>query len=234
MSSINDTDASENETSTLTNFERGRWYRLRLRVTDDEIQAWIDGEEIIYVDLAGKTISLRWGETNLSTPFGIAAYATTGAIRNLEYRLLAPSPLQLAAEKQPPATCAGSSLTHRTSAMRSYQDFARLRLLEFSWNRLRVAPTIAVILLTALPPLFSQPAPARGGMQAVRSPEVSADGRVTFRLRAPNAKEVFVTGIGQRLAMQKDEPGRWRVTTEPVKPASVTYSLVDAGATGND
>lgn len=45
--------------STLMNFVRGRWYRLRLRVTDDEIQAWIDGEEIIYVDLAGKTLSLR-------------------------------------------------------------------------------------------------------------------------------------------------------------------------------
>lgn len=71
-------------------------------------------------------------------------------------------------------------------------------------------------------------------MQAVRSPEVSADGRVTFRLRAPNAKEVFVTGIGQRLAMQKDEQGIWSVTTEPLKPEIYTYSFVVDGATFND
>src|SRR5690348_1138656 len=61
---------------------------------------------------------------------------------------------------------------------------------------------------------------ARGGFFApVRSPEVAADRRVTFRLRAPNAKEVLVLGIGPagRLAMEKDEQGVWSITTEPMK-----------------
>jgi hypothetical protein len=39
------------------------------------------------------------------------------------------------------------------------------------------------------------------GPAPVRSPEVSADGKVTFRLRTANAKEVAVTGLGERLAM---------------------------------
>ncbi len=69
---------------------------------------------------------------------------------------------------------------------------------------------------------------------AVRSPEVSSDGRVTFRLRAPNAKEVFVTGVGQRLAMQKNEQGVWTATTEPLKPDMYTYSFSVDGATFND
>jgi hypothetical protein len=90
LSSIDGQDASENETSSFRQFERGRWYALRLRVTDDEIQAWIDGEEVIYVALEGRTIGLRFGEIELSVPFGIATYSTTGAIRNLEYRLLPP------------------------------------------------------------------------------------------------------------------------------------------------
>ena len=70
----------------------------------------------------------------------------------------------------------------------------------------------------------------------MRSPEVAADGRVTFRLRAPNAKEVFVTGLapGQRLAMQKDEQGVWTTTTEPMKPDMYGYTFNVDGATFND
>jgi enterochelin esterase family protein len=93
----------------------------------------------------------------------------------------------------------------------------------------------AVVLLTfAALAAWAQPAaPGRGGF-AVRSPEVSADGKVTFRLRAPNAKEVAVTGIGQRLAMQKDEQGVWTATTEPLKPDMYAYSFSVDGATFTD
>ena len=85
------------------------------------------------------------------------------------------------------------------------------------------------------PPAPTAPA-ARGGFggAAVRSPEVAQDGRVTFRLRAPNAKEVFVSGMGQRLAMQKDERGIWTATTEPMKPDLYTYSFQVDGANFND
>ncbi len=54
---------------------------------------------------------------------------------------------------------------------------------------------------------------------------------MTFRLRAPNAKEVFVTGIGQRLAMQKNDQGVWSVTTDPLKPDVYQYSFSVDGAT---
>jgi enterochelin esterase family protein len=53
---------------------------------------------------------------------------------------------------------------------------------------------------------------------------------VTFRLRAPNAKEVAVTGVGQRLAMQKDEQGVWSATTDTLKPDIYTYSFSVDGA----
>ncbi|MGO9259178.1 MAG: alpha/beta hydrolase-fold protein [Bryobacteraceae bacterium] len=74
--------------------------------------------------------------------------------------------------------------------------------------------------------------PGRG--PTLHSPEVSPDGKVTFRLRAPNAKEVAVTGIGQPLAMQKDEQGVWSATTETLKPDLYTYSFSVDGATFND
>jgi enterochelin esterase-like enzyme len=67
----------------------------------------------------------------------------------------------------------------------------------------------------------------------VVSPEVLADHRVIFRLRAPNVKEmsVQIEGAGKPLAMQKDEEGVWSATTEPLTPDYYGYAfLVDGVA----
>jgi enterochelin esterase-like enzyme len=80
---------------------------------------------------------------------------------------------------------------------------------------------------------WAQGGPGRGA-PPVKSPEVSPDGRVTFRLRAPEASEVAVVGIGQRLAMQKDDQGVWTATTDPLKPDIYTYSFNVDSATLND
>jgi len=66
----------------------------------------------------------------------------------------------------------------------------------------------------------------------IQSPEVNADRRVTFRFRAPNAKEVFLSREGaERLAMQKDDQGVWSVTTEALEPDLYGYSFVADGVT---
>ena len=72
------------------------------------------------------------------------------------------------------------------------------------------------------------------GAAPVKSPEVGADQRVTFRLRAPNANEVAVAVGGKRLTMQKDDQGVWSVTSDPMTPDIYTYSLVVDGASIND
>ena len=91
----------------------------------------------------------------------------------------------------------------------------------------------------AAPPAAAPGAPAAGrgggrGAPPVKSPEVGADRRVTFRLRAPNAKEVAVALGGNRLPMQKDEQGVWSATTEALAPDYYTYSLVVDGTSVND
>jgi enterochelin esterase family protein len=63
---------------------------------------------------------------------------------------------------------------------------------------------------------------------------VADDRRVTFRLRAPNAKDVAVTLGGKSLPMQKDDQGVWSVTTDPLDPNYYTYSLVVDGTSVND
>ncbi len=82
LSTINGMDASENETSILRQFEKERWYRIRLRVTREAIQAWIDDDMVIDFAIGNNLLSIR-PEVELSKPFGIASWRTTAAIRNI-------------------------------------------------------------------------------------------------------------------------------------------------------
>jgi enterochelin esterase family protein len=64
----------------------------------------------------------------------------------------------------------------------------------------------------------------------LKSPEVHADKRVTFRLKAPNAKEVFVAREGApRVAMTKGEDGIWTLTAEGWEPDIYGYTFVVDG-----
>ena len=89
ISSIDGWDASDNETRNYVTFETGRWYSFRLQVTDERIQAWIDGERIVNVPIRGRAISMRRGEIELSIPLGFASYNTAGAVRKIEWRPVA-------------------------------------------------------------------------------------------------------------------------------------------------
>jgi enterochelin esterase family protein len=69
-----------------------------------------------------------------------------------------------------------------------------------------------------------------GRMGAARqpvSPEVQADRRVTFRLRAPDAKKVNVAGEwgGGVRDMTRDEQGTWAVTVGPLDAGIYGYSF---------
>jgi hypothetical protein len=87
LSNIDYYDAANNETTRVVNFEDGRWYNVRLRVTSDKIEAWLDEEKLVDVKIAGRHISIR-PEVDLSQPLGIATWRTTGTIRNIQLRKL--------------------------------------------------------------------------------------------------------------------------------------------------
>ena len=86
ISSLDGSDASENETGTMAEFEQARWYRIRLRVTGAKIEAWIDAKKIVDAITTDRKISLRPGDIELSKPFGIASWNTGAALREIKWR----------------------------------------------------------------------------------------------------------------------------------------------------
>jgi hypothetical protein len=87
LSSLDGMDASENETSRMMKFERNRWYTIRVRVTGSAIQAWIDEEQVVDVETAGRRIGIR-PEVSASRPLGIASWRTRAALRHIRIRTL--------------------------------------------------------------------------------------------------------------------------------------------------
>ena len=88
LSSLDGSDASENETTKSLFFDLKHWYRIRLEVRTDRIRAWLDNDKIIDVSTVGREIALRPGPIFLSKPLGVAAYQTTAAVRDFKLRLL--------------------------------------------------------------------------------------------------------------------------------------------------
>lgn len=88
LSSIDHVDASENETTQGREFKDGRWYRVRVRVSGDKIEAWIDDEQLVDVEIGGRKISLRGGDIQKSLPLGVATYMTSAAVQDIRLRRL--------------------------------------------------------------------------------------------------------------------------------------------------
>jgi enterochelin esterase-like enzyme len=80
--------------------------------------------------------------------------------------------------------------------------------------------------------------PGRGGPPALNSPEVLPDRRVVFRLRAPKATEVTLTGdlwLNQTVEkMTRGAEGVWSVTVGPLAPDVYGYSFAIDSVTISD
>jgi hypothetical protein len=89
ISSVDYYDAYNNETARFREFETGQWYRIRVRCTEDKIEAWIDDDQLVDLVTTDRVIGIRWEMADI-VPFGVATWQTTGAIRNVEIRKFEP------------------------------------------------------------------------------------------------------------------------------------------------
>jgi enterochelin esterase family protein len=101
---------------------------------------------------------------------------------------------------------------------------------------MRKTPLFLIILLAATPVWGQPPAGSRSAatnIPGAEYPRVHDDLRVTFQLRAPDAKKVQVR-LGQTYDMTRSEDGVWSVTTPPLVVGFHYYSLVVDGVAVND
>jgi len=85
ISCLDGYDASENETTKTMTFESNKWYTVRVRVTDERLQAFIDDEKMVDVEIKDRKLSVRW-EVEASQPLGLAAWRTSANWKDLRIR----------------------------------------------------------------------------------------------------------------------------------------------------
>ena len=104
---------------------------------------------------------------------------------------------------------------------------------------MKPAVTLMALLCASL---FTQAAPestpAPGNVGNAEYPRIASDRRVTFRLKAPNAKVVKLEGgqglVKEPLELSRGKDGAWSVTTPPAVPGFHYYWFTVDGLRVND
>jgi len=102
----------------------------------------------------------------------------------------------------------------------------------------RFAQLIAMLCASLLAQAAPDSTPAPGNVGNAEYPRIAPDRRVTFRLKAPNAKAVKLEGgqglVGEPIEMTRGEDGAWFVTTPPAVPGFHYYWFTVDGLRVND
>lgn len=98
LSNVDYADASENATTKTMAFKEKQWYKVRVRVSQAAIEAWIDGEKMVDQPRADHKFGIRM-ECDLCCPLGISTWVTTGAVRNIRVRALKPEEVRAVSDR---------------------------------------------------------------------------------------------------------------------------------------
>lgn len=87
ISNLDGVDASSNDTRRVRHFQTGRYYQVRIRLVDRQLQVTIDGKPFLAVALSDRQLSLR-AEMDPCRPLGFACFQTEAAVQSLRWRPL--------------------------------------------------------------------------------------------------------------------------------------------------
>jgi hypothetical protein len=87
LSSLDGSDASDNETRTLRHFPDAREVAVRIHVDGEEVCVFLDGAPFLSAHLAGKQVTVR-AEVEPCRPFGFCCYLVTAKLSHLRWRRL--------------------------------------------------------------------------------------------------------------------------------------------------
>lgn len=87
ISCIDQRDASDNPTTTVHKYNVGQWYHIRIKVTDDKVECWIDDEQVVDLTLGDLELSLRI-EVEPCAPLGLCSFETAATWKGIRIRKL--------------------------------------------------------------------------------------------------------------------------------------------------
>jgi hypothetical protein len=83
ISSIDGLDASNNATGTYQRYEDEKWYKVRMRVTPENLSAWVDDKQVVDIDIKGRKVALRPGPMESYAPLSLTTFNTEAEFRNV-------------------------------------------------------------------------------------------------------------------------------------------------------
>jgi len=89
LANVDGRDATKNGTGRQMDFEPGRWYRIRLRVTEAKAQAWVDERQVMDVSRAGRTFTPSLGD--VPAKLALITWETTAGVAEIKMRRLGPA-----------------------------------------------------------------------------------------------------------------------------------------------
>ena len=85
LSNLDSFAAIENGTTDVFEFEQKKWYKVKLKVTEKVIQAWIDEKQIVDIETGNHKFSIWW-EQEPASPLGITSWNTKSQLKELKLK----------------------------------------------------------------------------------------------------------------------------------------------------
>lgn len=85
LSSVDGSDASENNTSSHIDFKNDQWYKFRVLVDDEFVRGFVDKKEVFAQERKGHEFSTRI-EVYANQPLGFCVFASRVEMKNLRWR----------------------------------------------------------------------------------------------------------------------------------------------------
>jgi len=92
LTSVDDAKAGESKQDQKMKFKNGRWYPVRLKVTETKVEVWVDGDKMIDQFLVGHNISGMDTQRFIKS-LAIANYRASTALRNIKMKRLGRTPV---------------------------------------------------------------------------------------------------------------------------------------------
>jgi len=93
MEFVDGRDIHQTDAVARMSFEQGRWYRIRLRVTDSEVGVWLDGTQVLDVRTRDRGF-VAHPDWAFLAPFGLGCCRTSAAFADIRCRTVETPPIR--------------------------------------------------------------------------------------------------------------------------------------------